>query len=62
MGKLIEGMFAHMKTQVESLALANSRFMFNRVLILDINFHKPNLTLGSSYLPLPDWISSKRKW
>ena len=24
-----------------------------------MNFHKMNLNRGSSYLPLPDWISSK---
>ena len=34
--------------------------MLDRVLFLDINFHKLNLTRGSSYLPLPDWILSKK--
>ena len=53
-------MFAHMRMQVENLALANSRFVFDRVLFLDVNFHQLNLTRSSSYLPLPDWISSKK--
>ena len=59
-GKIIEEMLTHMKTQVGNPALANSRFVFDRVLFLDINFHKLSLTQGSSYLPLPDWISSKK--
>ena len=53
-------MFTHMKMQVENLALANSWFVFDRVLFLDLNFHKLKLTQGSSYLPLPDWILSKK--
>ena len=50
----IKELFAHMKMQVENLALANSRFLFNQVLFLDINFHKFNLARDSSYIPLPD--------
>ena len=53
-------MLTHMKMQVENLALANSRFVFHQVLFLYINFHKLKLTQGSSYLPLPDWILSKK--
>ena len=52
-------MFTHMKMQVENPALVN-RFVLDRVLFLDINFHKLNLTRGSSYLPFPDWNSSKK--
>ena len=60
LGEIIdEEMFIHMKTQVENLALTNCRFVFDRVLFLDINFHKLKLTRSSSYLLLPDWISSK---
>ena len=54
LGKIIEEMLAHMKTQVENPALVNSRFVFDGVLFLDINFHKLNLTRGSSYLLLSD--------
>ena len=37
-GQIIEEMFAHMKTQVENPALANSKFVFDQVLFLDISF------------------------
>ena len=60
LGKIIEKMFAHMRMQVENRAMVNSRFVFNRVLFLDVSFHQFNLTRGSSYLPLQDWISSKK--
>ena len=58
LGEIIDEMFGHMKMQVE--IPANSRFVLDQVLFLDINFHKLKLTRGSSYLPLPDWISSKK--
>ena len=48
-----------MKTQIENPALANSRFRFDEIPFLEVNFHKFNLTRGSSYLPLPDWVSRK---
>ena len=57
---IVNGMITHMKTQIENPALANSRFRFDAVLYLDINFHRLNLTRGSSYLPLPDWIAQKK--
>ena len=60
LGKIISEMLAHMRMQIENLPLANSRFVFNQVLFLDINFHQLDLTRESSYLPLPDWISSKK--
>ena len=49
-----------MKFQIENPPLLNSRFRFDEVLFLDINFHWLNLTRGSSYLPLPDWIEKKK--
>ena len=27
---------------------------------MDVNFHRLNLTRGSSYLPLPDWLARKK--
>ena len=48
-----------MKTQIGNPALANSRFIFDEVLFIDINFHQLNLTRGSSYLLLPNWVSRK---
>ena len=52
--QIVDGMITHMKTQIENRALLNSRFRFNEVLFLDINFHWLNLMRGNSYLPLPD--------
>ena len=49
-----------MKTQVENPTLANSRFRFDQVLFLDVSFHWLNLTRGSSYILLPDWIVKKK--
>ena len=53
-------MFAYVKTKVQNPALANSRFVFDRIIFLDINFRKLKLTRSSSFLPLPDWITSKK--
>ena len=55
--QIVDGMIAHMMTQIENPVLLNSRFRFNEVLFLDINFHCLNLTRGSSYLPLPDLLA-----
>ena len=58
--QIVDEMIAHMKTQIENAALLNSRFRFDEVLFLNINFHQLNLTRGSSYLPLPDWLARKK--
>ena len=55
--QIVDEMIAHMMTQIENAALLNSRFRFAEVLFLDINFHGLNLTRGSSYLLLPDWLA-----
>ena len=53
-------MIANMKFQIENPALLNSRLVFDEFLYLDVNFHQLNLTRGSSYLPLPDWLTRKK--
>ena len=58
--QIVDGMIVHMETQIENPALLNSRFRFDEVLLLDINFHRLNLTRGNSYLPLPDWLAQKK--
>ena len=58
--QIVDGMIANMKFQIENPVLLNSRFVFNEFLYLDINFHQLNLTRGSSYLPLPDWLGRKK--
>ena len=58
--QIVGGMITNMKFQIENPALLNSRFIFDEVLYLDTNFHHLNLTRGSSYLPLPDWLARKK--
>ena len=58
--QIVDGMTTNMKFQIENPALLNSRFVFDEFLYLDINFHQLNLTRGSSYLPLPDWLASMK--
>ena len=62
LGQIVNEMISSMKFQIENPALLNSRFRFDEVLFLDINFHRLNLTRGgSSYLPLSDWIEKKKR-
>ena len=58
--QIVDGMIANMKFQIENPVLLNSKFVFNEVLYLDVNFHQLNLTRGSSYLPLPDFIAKRK--
>ena len=58
--QIVDGMIANMKFQIENPVLLNSRFVFDEVLHLDINFHQLNLTRGSSHLPLPDFIAKRK--
>ena len=58
--QIVDGMIANMEFQIENPALLNSRFVFDEFLYLDVNFHQLNLTRGSSYLPLPDWLARKK--
>ena len=58
--QIVDRMIANMKFQIENPALLNSRFVFDEVLYLDVNFHQLNLTRGSSYLPLPDFIAKRK--
>ena len=58
--QIVDRMIANMKFQIENPALLNSRFVFDEVLYLDVNFHQLNLTRGSSYLPLPDFIARRK--
>ena len=60
MDQIVDGMTANMKFQIENPALLNSRFVFDEFLYLDVNFHQLNLMRGSSYLLLPDWLTSKK--
>ena len=58
--QIVDRMIANMKFQIENPVLLNSRFVFDEFLYLDFNFHQLNLTRGSSYLALPDWLARKK--
>ena len=58
--QIVDGMIANMKFQIENPVPLNSRSVFDEFLYLDFNFHQLNLTRGSSYLPLPDWLARKK--
>ena len=58
--KIVDEMITHMMTQIENPVLLNSRFVFDEVLFLGINFHQLNLMRGSSYLPLPNFMVKKK--
>ena len=58
--QIVDGMIANMKLQIDNPGLLNSRFVSDEVLYQDVNFHQLNLTRGSSYLPLPDFIAKRK--
>ena len=60
MSETVNEMIVHMKGQIENPALSNSRFVFDEVLYMDVDFHQLNFMRGSSYLPLPDWLARKK--
>ena len=60
MNEIVNEMIAHMKQQIENPALLNSRFVFDEVLHMDVDFHRLNLMRGLSYFPLPDWLAKKK--
>ena len=60
MGEIVDEIIAHMNQQIENPALLNSRFVFDEVLFIDVDFHQLNLTRRSSYLPLPKWLAQKK--
>ena len=59
MGEIVSAMIEHMYQQIENPVLRDSKFVFNGVIHMDIDFHRLNLTRGSSYMPLPDWLAKK---
>ena len=59
MGEIVFEMIDHMQQQIENPALKDSKFVFDGVVHMDIDFHRLNLTRGSSYIPLLDWLAKK---
>ena len=60
MDEIVSAMIEHMKQQIKNPALRDSKFVFNRIIHMDIDFHRLNLTRGSGYIPLPDWLAKKK--
>ena len=60
MNEIVNEMIAHMKQQIENPALSESKFVFDKVLHMDIDFHRLNFMRGSSYLLLPKWLACKK--
>ena len=58
--ELVRGMFVYFKTQVEHPALPKSGFILDHDMHLDIDLHRLELTRGSSYIELPEWIAKKK--
>ena len=60
MDEIVSAMIEHMKQQIENPALRDSKFVFDRIIHIVIDFHISNLTRGSTYIPLPDWLAKKK--
>ena len=58
--EIVTAMIEHMAQQIENPALKNSKFVFDSIPYMNIDFHRLNLTRGSSYIPLPDWLVKKK--
>ena len=56
----VQSMINHMEQQVENPALRDSKFVFDSIMHTDISIHRLNLTRGSSYISLPDWLAKKK--
>ena len=52
---------SHVKTQTENPKFPESGFSLYKIMHLHINFRKFVLTLGSSYIELPEWIQNKKE-
>ena len=59
MDEIVTAMIEHMKQQIENPALKDSKFVFDGVIGMNIDFHRLNMTRGSSYIPLPEWLAKK---
>ena len=58
--RLVDIMINHTREQIENPSLINSRFVFEEVLFMDVNFYRLNLTRGGTHLPLPKFIERRK--
>ena len=59
MGEIVSAMIEHMQQQIKNPSLRDSKFVFDGVIGMNIDFHRLTLTRGSSYIPLPEWLAHK---
>ena len=59
MGEIVSAVIEHMYQQIKNPALRDSKFVFDGVIHMDIDFHRLNLTRGSSYMPLPEFLAKR---
>ena len=57
---LVNSMISHVLEQIENPALRDSGFVMDEVIGTNVDFLRLNLMKGSSYLPLPSWLSRKK--
>ena len=57
---IVRSIINHMAQQVDNPALRDSKFVFDSIMHTDISTHRLNLTRGSSYIQLPDWLAKKK--
>ena len=50
MNEIVNGMITHMAQQIENPALSDSKFVFDEVVHMDVDFHQLNLMRGLSYV------------
>ena len=60
MDEIVPEMITHMAQQIENPALKDSKFVFDEVIHMNIDFHRLNLTRNSGYIPLPHWLAKKK--
>ena len=58
--KLVKKCFRKILSDIEDFRTNGSGWYFKEVLKLEVNTVEFNPTKGSSYIPLPDWISNKK--
>ena len=58
--RLVDLMINDMREQIENPVLINSRFVFDEVLFIDVNFYRLNLTRGGKHLPLTKFIERRK--
>ena len=50
MDEIVSAMIKHIQQQIKNSALKDSKFVVDGVIRMDIDFHRLNLTRGSSYM------------